>query len=150
MTTPYCISIAVFIIMKWLNISTNHGEFETVPNLKGKSIEVANIELKENNLEKIAFDIEFPLVPVLEEMEREGVGLDEEALRSMSKDLELLMINYTREIIKLAGVEFNVNSTKQLQEILFEKLLLPRTKKTKTNHLVKTSYLCVKFLKWEP
>ncbi len=91
-------------------------------------------KLKENNLEKIAFDIEFPLVRVLEEMEREGVGLDEDALRSMSKDLELLMINYTREIIKLAGEEFNVNSTKQLQEILFEKLHLNRTKKTKTGY----------------
>lgn len=42
--------VLCFIMLKWLNTTTNHGDFETVPELKGKSIEVANIELKENNL----------------------------------------------------------------------------------------------------
>jgi len=42
--------VLIFIMLKWLKVSTNHGEFETVPELKGKSIQVANIELKENNL----------------------------------------------------------------------------------------------------
>ena len=42
--------VLTFIMLKWLKSSTNHGEFETVPELKGKSIKVANIELKENNL----------------------------------------------------------------------------------------------------
>ena len=44
------IFVLCFIMLKWLNITTNHGEFETVPDLKGKSIEVAEIELDENNL----------------------------------------------------------------------------------------------------
>jgi beta-lactam-binding protein with PASTA domain len=44
------IFILTFIMLKWLKSTTNHGEFETVPELKGKSIQVANIELKENNL----------------------------------------------------------------------------------------------------
>ncbi|PWK18732.1 PASTA domain-containing protein [Xanthomarina spongicola] len=42
--------VLTFLMLKWLKISTNHGEFETVPELKGKSIQVADIELKENNL----------------------------------------------------------------------------------------------------
>lgn len=42
--------VLTFIMLKWLKVSTNHGEFETVPELKGKSIQVADIELKENNL----------------------------------------------------------------------------------------------------
>lgn len=42
--------VLCFIMLKWLNVTTNHGEFETVPDLKGKSINVAQIELKENNL----------------------------------------------------------------------------------------------------
>ena len=43
--------VLCFILLKWLNITTNHGEFETVPDLKGKSVEVAIIELENNNLE---------------------------------------------------------------------------------------------------
>ena len=43
--------VLCFILLKWLNISTNHGDFETVPNLKGKSMDVAKIELEQNNLE---------------------------------------------------------------------------------------------------
>lgn len=48
--------IFCFILLKWLNITTNHGEFETVPDLKGKSIGVANLELNENNLKLEVLD----------------------------------------------------------------------------------------------
>ncbi|WP_452597443.1 PASTA domain-containing protein [Pontimicrobium sp. MEBiC01747] len=44
------IVVLCFIILKWLNVTTNHGDFETVPNLKGKSIEVVKVELEDNNL----------------------------------------------------------------------------------------------------
>ncbi len=89
-------------------------------------------ELKKENLQKVAYDIEFPLVPVLEDMEYGGIKVDIEALKQMSKDLELLMDNYATQIYRLAGKEFNINSTKQLQEILFEKLKLSTGRKTKT------------------
>lgn len=89
-------------------------------------------ELRKERLEKVAYDIEFPLVPVLEDMEYEGIKIDVEALRQMSKDLELLMDNYAKQIYQLAGKEFNINSTKQLQEILFDKLKLSTGRKTKT------------------
>ncbi len=89
-------------------------------------------KLKEENLVKVAYDIEFPLVEVLEKMERTGIKLDEESLIEMSKELGLHLEQQTREIHSLAGEEFNVNSTQQLQHILFDKLGLPPTKKTKT------------------
>lgn len=89
-------------------------------------------ELRKERIEKVAYDIEFPLVPVLEDMEYEGIKIDTEALQQQSKELEILMDNYAQQIYRLAGEEFNINSTKQLQEILFDKLKLTTGRKTKT------------------
>ena len=89
-------------------------------------------ELSKEKLNKIAFDIEFPLVPVLEDMEREGIRIDTEALIAFSKDLQILMDNYTQNIYRCSGEEFNINSPQQLQVILFDKLKLKTGKKTKT------------------
>ncbi len=91
-------------------------------------------ELKKNNLTKLAYDVEFPLVEVLEEMERNGVKVDKNALASFSNYLTTVLGELTSKIHKEAGDEFNINSTKQLQHILFEKLQLPSTKKTKTGY----------------
>jgi DNA polymerase-1 len=89
-------------------------------------------QLKNNNLERVSYEIEFPLVPVLEDMERQGVRLDVDGLKAFSKDLEILLDNYTSEIYKLADESFNINSPKQMQVILFDKLNLTPGKKTKT------------------
>ncbi len=89
-------------------------------------------ELKKDQLEKLAYEIEFPLIPVLEDMEREGIKVDKDVLKTLSKDLQILIDNYSKEIFKLAGEEFNVNSPKQMQEILFKKLNLQTGRKTKT------------------
>ena len=94
--------------------------------------EILSEELKKEELEKLAYEVEFPLVEVLEDMERTGVKIDKQSLKKLSDDLEILMNNYTKRIFELAGEEFNINSTKQLQQILFYKLELPFTKKTKT------------------
>ncbi|MEG8947425.1 DNA polymerase I [Rosettibacter firmus] len=88
--------------------------------------------LKKEGLDKVAYEIEFPLVPVLEDMERTGVKIDTKILQDFSKDLQILLDNYSNEIYRLAGEKFNINSTQQLQKILFEKLKLPETSKTKT------------------
>ena len=66
------IIVLCFIVLKWLNISTNHGDFETVPNLTGKSIDVADIELKENNLvmeiqDSANFNPDYPRFSVIEQ-----------------------------------------------------------------------------------
>ncbi len=94
--------------------------------------EKLNKELDKENLNKIAYKIEFPLVPVLEDMEREGVNVDTGALNSLSKDMQILIDNYTKNIYESAGEEFNINSPQQLQKILFGKLGLATGKKTKT------------------
>jgi DNA polymerase-1 len=88
--------------------------------------------LKNENLERIAYDIEFPLVPVLEDMERTGIKIDTKSLKAFSDDLQKLLGKYSEEIIKHAGESFNINSTQQLQKILFEKLKLIPPSKTKT------------------
>jgi DNA polymerase-1 len=90
--------------------------------------------IKKEKLTKIAYDIEFPLAPVLEDMEREGIRIDTEALVSFSSDLQVLLDEYTRKIYKSSGEEFNINSPTQLQKILFDKLKLKTGKKTKTGY----------------
>ena len=90
--------------------------------------------IESENLSEIAYKIEFPLVKVLERMERNGVKIDIGSLREFSKKLELKLDELTKEIYAISGVTFNINSTKQLQEVLFEKLNLPLSKKTKTGY----------------
>src|SRR5574338_65691 len=97
-----------------------------------KLYEKLDAELKKQHIEKVAYDIEFPLVPVLEDMENEGIKIDIPALNQFSKDLQILLDNYTSDIFKSSGKEFNINSPKQLQEILFDKLNLATGRKTKT------------------
>jgi DNA polymerase-1 len=78
--------------------------------------------------------VEMPLVPVLAAMERKGVLLDLALMKDMSNEIEQLMVISERKIYQLAGEKFNINSPKQLQAILFDKLGLPRGKKTKEGY----------------
>jgi DNA polymerase-1 len=94
--------------------------------------ELLSKELEKEKLTKVAYEVEFPLAPVLEDMEREGVSVDKAALNLFSNDLLILLDNYTSEIYKAAGREFNINSPLQLQKILFDELKLATGKKTKT------------------
>lgn len=90
--------------------------------------------LKKEGLEKVAYEIEFPLVPVLEDMERTGIRIDTKSLELFSEDLQVKLDEYSEKIYGFAGETFNINSTQQLQKILFEKLKLPPTTKTKTGY----------------
>lgn len=90
-------------------------------------------QLKKENLEDLFYKIEMPLMKVLAKMELAGVSLDENWLKQESKDLENDLKNLEIKIFELSGEEFNMNSPKQLGEILFEKMKLdPKAKKTKT------------------
>src|SRR3989338_9091786 len=73
-----------------------------------------------------------PLVDCLPDMELAGVAIDLDFLSAMSKDLDKQLRALTSEIHEIAGSEFNINSPKQLGEVLFGKLGLPVVKKTKT------------------
>ncbi|ACU07179.1 DNA polymerase I [Flavobacteriaceae bacterium 3519-10] len=95
--------------------------------------EVFAPQLKKENLEDLFYKVEMPLLRVLAKMELEGVALDEKWLAQESIDLENDLRGLEAKIFELADVEFNVNSPRQLGEILFEKLKLdPKAKKTKT------------------
>lgn len=85
---------------------------------------------REQKLQKLFEEIEVPLIPVLSNMERNGVLLDADLLGKQSEELAARMDELEREAHSLAGEEFNLGSPKQLQEIFFEKLNLPVLKKT--------------------
>ena len=91
-------------------------------------------ELKNKNEYKLFTDIEMPLMQVLANMEYEGVLVDKNMLSEYSVSLNQKVENLSKEIWELAGIEFNINSPKQLGEVLFEKLNLPVIKKTKSGY----------------
>ncbi len=89
-------------------------------------------DLERYHLERLYREIEMPLEGVLADMETAGIRIDTAFFREVSKKLERDLALIQEEIFKEAGEEFNINSTPQLREVLFEKLDLPVLKKTKT------------------
>ncbi len=90
-----------------------------------------NSRLDNLDLREVYEKIELPLVPVLADMERNGIKIDRSMLQKMSSSMEKQLLEVTNKIYLAAGEEFNINSPKQLGEILFEKLNLPILKKTR-------------------
>ncbi len=90
--------------------------------------------LAENGMERLYCDIELPLVYVLADMENSGIRLDTKVLSEFGRYLNTETEKLSEEIFALSGESFNINSPKQLGEILFEKLGLPGGKKTKTGY----------------
>lgn len=88
-------------------------------------------QLDSLGVRRVYEEIEVPLIPVLADMERVGVKVDPKILQSLSTEMEEQLVGLTRRIYEAAGTEFNINSPKQLGEILFEKLNLPMLKKTR-------------------
>ena len=94
-------------------------------------------ELKQNDAEALFRDIEMSLVPVLAYMERNGVRIDTEALKETSRHFTARMNQIEEEVHRLAGVEFNIASPKQVGEVLFDRLkIVDKPKKTKTGQYV--------------
>ena len=94
-------------------------------------------ELETNGVKELFEEIEMPLVPVLAYMERNGVRIDTETLKETSKHFTIRMREIEEEIYKLAGMEFNVSSPKQVGEVLFDRLkIVEKAKKTKTGQYV--------------
>jgi len=100
-------------------------------------------KLNSLSLLRVFEDIEMPLVPVLSQMERNGVALDVKILTKMSEEISVQLEELRHKIFELAGTEFNMNSPKQLAEILFEKLGISKKgiKKTKTGISTDSSVL---------
>lgn len=94
-------------------------------------------ELDNNGMRDLFENIEMPLVPVLAYMERNGVRIDTEALKETSHHFTVRMRQIEEEIHKLAGMEFNVSSPKQVGEVLFDRMkIVEKAKKTKTGQYV--------------
>lgn len=89
-------------------------------------------ELTDKSLLSLFTDIEMPLIEVLAQMQLYGIKLDLELLKTLAQDIEKRLVKLIAEIYLLSGCQFNINSPKQLREVLFEKLKLPVGKKSKT------------------
>lgn len=113
------------------------GEAEAIYRLKP----VLEEKLDQNQLKGLLTDVEIPIAPILSKMELVGVKVDVGQLESLSKKLDLEVREVERSIFDLAGEEFNIGSPKQLQTILFEKLGLAASKKTKTGFSTSASAL---------
>ncbi len=97
---------------------------------------ILKTELEKNKMASLAKQVEFPLIEVLANMEAKGVKIDTERLKSLSLKIGGRIEELRKKIFALCGEEFNINSTRELSRILFEKLKIPAkgVKKTKTDY----------------
>lgn len=103
---------------------------DTILNVESKMKEI----IKEQEMLDLYYNVELPLVEVLGSMEYYGFKIDTDELKKLGKEYDEEINSLTTDIYTLADVEFNINSPKQLGEILFDKLSLPIVKKTKTGY----------------
>ncbi len=131
-----------YLCQRYLSEYINEKELKENPELKASLTAFYALELtkeltkKVKNLEEYSLykDIEMPLSSVLFSMEKEGVLTDVNALKEYSVKLKSRISEIEQNIYTLAGLYFNINSPKQLGEVLFERLKLPGGKKTKTGY----------------
>ncbi|MFH1252805.1 MAG: DNA polymerase I [Candidatus Uhrbacteria bacterium] len=119
------------------NGATGKNEREDIAKIVSalpKVYEAVKKELEADNLLKLFKEIEMPLIPVLFQMEKDGIELDSTFLKTLAKEFEKELNSLTKKIHHLAGQEFNIQSPIQMAEVLFEKMKLPTKglKKTKT------------------
>ena len=122
------------------NISMKEVEIEDLKNYAAEDADVTfqlfkifKPKIDNHNLNSLFNKIEIPLVKVLHSMENEGISLDEKSLKELSFELNSSLIDLKASIISLANEDFNIDSPKQLGEVLFEKMKLnEKAKKTKT------------------
>jgi DNA polymerase-1 len=97
-----------------------------------------DLRIQEEELERTYRELELPLIEVLTAMELAGIAIDSLEFQRMSSEVGEELERLTREIYELAGVEFNINSPRQLGEILFDKMNLPSFKKTMKQRMAST------------
>jgi DNA polymerase-1 len=108
-------------------------------------------EIQKEHLKELFYHMEMPLVEVLKDIEQEGIAIDVKSLQDYSKELESTLLRLDTEIKSLAGVDFNVDSPKQLGEVLFDHLKISsKAKKTKTGQYATSEDVLVKHEKDHP
>lgn len=103
-------------------------------NALNKMYNKVNTKLSKDSLDSLLYDIEIPLAKTLAKMEFEGLNVDKEQLVAQDEKIAKTIDKLTENIFELAGCKFNISSPKQLGEILFEKLELKTSKKTKNGY----------------
>jgi DNA polymerase I len=116
------------------------GEDETWPDwcLRAQAVGELAVKLGEElaamEVGRLVDEVELPLVPILAKLERTGIAVDLSVLDEIRDRLDARLADYEARVYQLAGEEFNIGSNPQLQQILFEKLGLPKTKRIKTGY----------------
>ncbi|HJW62273.1 MAG TPA: DNA polymerase, partial [Actinomycetes bacterium] len=116
------------------------GEDETWPDwcLRAQAVGELAVKLGEElaamEVGRLVDDVELPLVPILAKLERTGIAVDLSVLDEIRDRLDARLADHEARVYQLAGEEFNIGSNPQLQQILFEKLGLPKTKRIKTGY----------------
>jgi DNA polymerase I len=117
-------------IALWLiNSSINNPQIEDILNYTGEADldsarEKLLKEIEKNKLEKVFNDIEKPLIPIIDQMEKNGVKIDKDFLKNLSTEYHIELSRFEKEIWEMSGTEFNINSSQQLSQVLFEKMQL--------------------------
>jgi len=144
----HCIPIEEVIGSGRNQITMDAAPVETVTRYSAEDAEVAlrlsdvlRAQLDEEGLTDLFQNLEIPLLGVLAEMERTGIIVDPAKLKKMQMELSKQADVLRDKIVKLAGREFNVDSPKQLAEVLFRDMQLPVTKRTKTRASTDSSVL---------
>lgn len=136
-------------IALWLINSdiTNPALEDILAYAKKKTLEEAREvifnKLKEEKLDKVYEEIEKPIIPIIKKMEDCGVLIDKEYFKKLSEEYHAELDKLTKKIYEMAGTEFNINSPKQLSEVLFDKMGIKSSKKKNTsgNYSTKVSIL---------
>jgi DNA polymerase-1 len=121
-------------------LALDTGEEETWPDwcLRAQAVgELAAALGKETGameVERLVDEVELPLVPILAKLERTGIAVDLSVLEEIGDRLDARLADHEARVYQLAGEKFNIGSNPQLQQILFEKLRLPKTKRIKTGY----------------
>ncbi len=126
----------LLVMVSLINSTITDPEREDITRVSGKPIHEAQptllAELKKRSLEKIFETIELPLIGVLEKMERRGVKIDTSYLKELSDEYHKKLSAFEKKIHTKAGVAFNINSPKQLGEVLFTKMGLKAARQKRT------------------
>lgn len=115
------------------------GTLAEAADITGRLSTALRSEVEQAGLNKVYEEIDMPLVPVLTRMEQAGVKIDTAALTKMSVELEREIATKEKEIHELAGMEFNVGSPKQLGDVLFNRLNLPKPVKYGKGRMISTA-----------
>jgi len=126
------------VALRHFNLKLANGLAESA-DITGRLAGTLRSEVEQGGLVKLYEEMDLPLVPVLARMEHAGVKIDTAALSQMSSELEREIATKAREIYEVAGMEFNVGSPKQLGDVLFNRMNLPKPVKYGKGRTISTA-----------